>query len=52
MFLACLALNDLRLAFIRADSPGLGFPAVLAPFSPNRINFPFGGLPFCLAKTA
>ena len=37
MLLACLALNDLRLAFISADSPAFGFPAVLAPCSPKRI---------------
>jgi hypothetical protein len=39
MFFLCLALNDLRFAFIRADSPFLGLPAVLAPFCPKRINF-------------
>ena len=31
IFLACLALNDLRFAFILADSPFLGLPAV--PFN-------------------
>jgi hypothetical protein len=37
MFLPCRALKDLRFAFIRADSPALGLPAVLAPCSPNLI---------------
>jgi len=37
MFLPCLALNDLRLAFILSDSPDLGLPAVLAPCYPNII---------------
>tara|TARA_Y100001972_G_C7574063_1_gene288106 strand:+ start:350 stop:574 length:225 start_codon:yes stop_codon:yes gene_type:complete len=37
MFLLCLALKDFRLAFIRADSPFLGLPAVLAPCCPKRI---------------
>ena len=37
MFLAWRALKLLRLAFILADSPALGLPAVDAPFSPKRI---------------
>ena len=48
IFLACRALNDLRLAFIASDSPALGLPAVLAPFSPKRI---IRSLPSSLIKT-
>jgi len=33
------ALKLLRFAFILSDSPALGLPAVLAPFSPNLIVF-------------
>ena len=32
-------MKDLRLAFIFADSPALGLPAVFAPFCPKRITF-------------
>ena len=39
MFFLCLALNDLRFAFMRALSPAFGLPAVLAPLSPKRIIF-------------
>jgi len=37
MFFAWRALKLLRFAFIAADSPALGFPAVEAPCWPNLI---------------
>lgn len=39
MFLLCLALKLLRLAFVAELSPFFGEPAVLAPCSPKRIIF-------------
>ena len=37
IFLACLDLKLARFCFIASDSFAFGFPAVLAPCSPNRI---------------
>lgn len=48
MFLLCLALNEARFCFAASDSPVLGFPAVLAPCSPNRMTF---SLPLSQALT-
>jgi hypothetical protein len=48
IFLPWRALKDALFFFIASDSPALGFPAVLAPCSPNLIVFAF---PFSFATT-
>lgn len=48
IFLACRALKDALFFFILSGSPVLGFPAVSAPCSPNRIVFTLSP---CLATT-